>query len=449
VPCSSQASYLCEAWSPPCPDGYTWVPQAGNASCFRVRTGGYYTASQYWQSITTAEKTCMEDGTRLASPDVQTQYLAARDWLMVNGGQNEATGDSSILQYWQGYRKINSSAQGIQNIAVVSPWYSNASYPLNISSFITGSTNPSVYPYECMYSRHTEIAKGVECLNNETVDTRALCEYRHCTTISGKYCIFPFKIGNRQYDTCVPFGTADGSAWCATRVDSAGNVLTTDTCANQCPVSVCPVGFLSVLQSCIHISAAHPYDTVLSVQDAENVCMGMGARLFQPRSIKILRTLLFLNNPLFNSNDTTLTSPSNGLLGYDISGNYLAIGISGFLSNALLYRDGSPFPDSLVGATLYGFTWFNGDPDGDENNNCIVLTNKQEFANVPCQGYFDGLAAGLKMSYICEAKPFVTTDGLDVNKSCVFPFKADPNDVWHHSCIYGTNAKVCTELSSL
>ncbi len=71
-----------------------------------------------------------------------------------------------------------------------------------------------------------------------------------------------------------------------------------------------------------------------------------------------------------------------------------------------------------------------------------MLTNKQEFANKPCAGYPKGSDAGQKLAYICEARPFVTVDGPDANKTCVFPFKADASDDWHASCIYGINSKV-------
>ena len=145
-----------------------------------------------------------------------------------------------------------------------------------------------------------------------------------------------------------------------------------------------------------------------------------------------------MNQPLFNKNYLIPGSTSNDLLGYDSSVNRLAIGVLVSQTYALTYRDGSPFDESLIDATQNGFAWSATYPDGSDTNICVVLQNKQEFANVNCSG----LATGDTMSYICEARPFVTVDGLDPNKTCVFPFKIDASDVWHHSCIYGTNAKV-------
>jgi Fibronectin type II domain len=379
----------------------------------------------------------MEDGARLSSPDRDSQYSAIRNWLYFYGSYNEPSGGSSFFSwYWSGFRMLVQI--GNQNKSVISPWYSNSSNALPISSYI--SNRIMIPNHGCTIQNNFFPLAGIDCIYTNQLDARALCEYRHCTTVSGAYCAFPFKVGGRLYDTCVPFGRADGSAWCATTVDLSGNMLTNGTCASTCPVSSCPVGFISLLQTCIHISAAHPYDTVESVQEAEHVCMSMGARLYQPRSIKSLQTLLLMNQLLFNISYSVPLVPS--LLGYQSSKNSIALGISGYQDFALTYRDGSPFPYSLVNATGYGFTWKDGDPDENETNNCIVLENKQEFSNVPCSGYAIGVNEGDKLSYICEAKPFVTKDGLEPNKSCVFPFKANASDVWHHSCVYSTNSQV-------
>jgi hypothetical protein len=394
----------------------------------------YPTGPNYWQSITTAEKICMEEGTRLAAPDQIAGFSALQSWLYQYKPNMEASGDTSFLRTWLGYRKIDQSFQGLEGFSVVSPWYNSSQ--TSVANFVANDANIN-FPSDCTLQDNS-YRQSFSCLSSSSSDVRAVCEYRHCSTVSGKYCTFPFKIGNRQYDTCVPFGRADGSAWCATSVDSAGNVLTDDTCTSTCPVSPCPVGFIPLLQTCIHISAAHPFDAVQSVQEAENVCMSMGARLYQPRSIKSLRTLLYMNQALFNKNYTIPNSVGNNLLGYNNTLGILAIGIQGSNQFEITYRDGSPFPGMLIDATQYGFGWSADYPMDLDINNCIVLQNKQEFVNVPCS---DALG---KISYICEARPFATTDGPDANKACIFPFKADSSDVWHHSCVYATNAKVST-----
>ena len=186
VPCSSQASYLCEAWSPPCPDGYTWIARAGNASCFKINSGGYKAASFYWQSITTAEKLCMEDGTRLSSPDTLPGYSAVRNWLGFCLPFMETSSDI-VIPSWLGYRKINQSLAGISSIpnsSVISTWYSNSSNLLPVASYITINKNV-YYPFECTF-QHPDSRAGYNCLNAENTDKRVVCEYRHCTTLSGK-----------------------------------------------------------------------------------------------------------------------------------------------------------------------------------------------------------------------------------------------------------------------
>jgi len=399
-----------------------------------VRSGGYYQGSSYWHSITTAEKICAEDGTRLLSPDNQTlAFPAILNWLQGPNSVFAATGDTSLNQFWLGYRKINQSFTGLQNTQILSPWYSNSSYSFPAAAYVNASSS-ALFPYECVSFTIGSPVIGYQCLTGDISDTRAICEYRHCSTITGKYCVFPFNIGARQYDTCVPFG---GPAWCATSVDSLGNVLTTDTCSSTCAVSSCPLGFTPIGRTCIQISATSPNDTVHSVQEASDMCMTMGARLYQPRSILSLRTLLFMNHPLFNMNDST---PS--LLAYDSDGTLIALGIFGSQSYAFTYGDGSPFPDALVPQTQYGFAWSTGMPDGNTNNGCVMFNSKQQFYNRKCTGYPDGWISGQKLSYMCEARPLTTVDGLTPNKSCVFPFKVNSSDSWHVSCIYGTNPKV-------
>jgi hypothetical protein len=400
----------------------------------------YLPGTKYWQSITTAEKICMEEGTRLAAPDQISDYSAVKNWLYQYMPYMEASGDTSFMKTWFGYRKIDQSFAGLDGYSIVSPWYHSSATPAALTGYV--ANDPILNsPSDCSLQDDTT-RYGYSCLNSDTSDVRAVCEYRHCTTLTGKYCIFPFKIGNRQYDTCVPFGRFDGSAWCPTSIDNAGNILSNETCRPACSISPCPVGFIPVLETCLHISAAHPYDTVQSVQEVEDVCLSMGARLYQPRSIKSLRVLLFMNQALFNQNISVPNSASSDLLGYDNYDGSLALGIIGSSPYTLTYRDGSPFPEKLIEATQYGFAWHPEYSNDMDINSCIVLKNKQQFANAPCTGYATGTASGEKLSYICEARPLVTTDGLEPNKSCVFPFKADASDVWHHSCIYATNAKV-------
>ena len=74
--CSVTAAYLCELWRPDCPNGYTFVPNAGNTSCFKIteKAAAEDDSNQMFPSISIANKMCLHHGTSLAAPgssDVQ------------------------------------------------------------------------------------------------------------------------------------------------------------------------------------------------------------------------------------------------------------------------------------------------------------------------------------------------------------------------------------------
>ena len=68
--CSVTAPYLCELWRPDCPNGYTFVPNAGNTSCFKVteKAAAEDDTDKMFPSISIADKRCLRDGTSLAAP---------------------------------------------------------------------------------------------------------------------------------------------------------------------------------------------------------------------------------------------------------------------------------------------------------------------------------------------------------------------------------------------
>ena len=41
-----------------------------------------------------------------------------------------------------------------------------------------------------------------------------------------KDCVFPFRYKGKKYSTCTTFDSENGKAWCATKIDSNGNVVT-------------------------------------------------------------------------------------------------------------------------------------------------------------------------------------------------------------------------------
>ena len=65
-----------------------------------------------------------------------------------------------------------------------------------------------------------------------------------CMTIGGpnpnKHCIFPFQYHNKTFETCTYYYEIN-KAWCATKVDSSGNLdgdgqTNFGTCAPNCPM---------------------------------------------------------------------------------------------------------------------------------------------------------------------------------------------------------------------
>ena len=49
--------------------------------------------------------------------------------------------------------------------------------------------------------------------------------FTECKTVKGNNCIFPFKYKGKSYSSCTKVESANGAGWCATEVDSAGQVV--------------------------------------------------------------------------------------------------------------------------------------------------------------------------------------------------------------------------------
>ena len=80
VSCSSSATYFCEPKPPDCPTGYHFVAAVGDSSCFKLSDFAMETQTQdkNVSSYLTANKMCLEDKTRMATPmsNVQRDALA-------------------------------------------------------------------------------------------------------------------------------------------------------------------------------------------------------------------------------------------------------------------------------------------------------------------------------------------------------------------------------------
>ena len=107
--CDADAAYFCQPRRPNCPLGYIWIPGAGPTSCFRFLPAVGYrdTANNKMeQSISTANKVCLDDKTSLAAPDTEQQLTNLAEWLKYSDriihGHHEDQGDTPKL--FLGYR---------------------------------------------------------------------------------------------------------------------------------------------------------------------------------------------------------------------------------------------------------------------------------------------------------------------------------------------------------
>ena len=64
------------------------------------------------------------------------------------------------------------------------------------------------------------------------------CRNDGCKTIQNKNCIIPFNYKGKQYFKCTTDDSENGKAWCATKVNSEGNVIFGNwgDCQNGCPI---------------------------------------------------------------------------------------------------------------------------------------------------------------------------------------------------------------------
>jgi hypothetical protein len=89
--CLEPKKFFCMALAPNCPNGYTWVPSFGKGrSCFKV--GGLVKAykpddnSNMISEITIGEKMCLNDNTRLFTPESDEDVTALIAWAFKPGG---------------------------------------------------------------------------------------------------------------------------------------------------------------------------------------------------------------------------------------------------------------------------------------------------------------------------------------------------------------------------
>ena len=91
----------------------------------------------------------------------------------------------------------------------------------------------------------------------EVMKLKTTIHIPECKTVQGKDCIFPFNYKGETYNSCTKAESSNGAAWCATEVDTTGEVVNNkwQDCDSLCPGSdfTCNDGFLfNVEGKCIN-----------------------------------------------------------------------------------------------------------------------------------------------------------------------------------------------------
>ena len=287
--------------------------------------------------------------------------------------------------------------------------------------------------------------KGTKNPRSNTRNKAVACQVTECRTKDDKICHFPFRYKNRLYSSCITLDSE--TSWCSLNTDSNYNHIDDGTsrgeCQDTCHILNCPIGFFYQNNNCYHISAMTSNDYQYSQQGAESICHNLGSRLYQPRDYNLDGDLLKSEENFFKELFHSLANKPQ----------FLAIGAktSNFPSTGeVYYNDGTRayYLESVI--ALQGGLTSTYIPDlaSIDETICIFMTAEARIVAEQCNG-FDG---NKPLGFICEAKPLITKDGLDVNKACHFPFRLSIDDVeLYHSCIYNKTARYSwcfTELDS-
>ena len=237
-----------------------------------------------------------------------------------------------------------------------------------------------------------------------TYKNRFVCQASSCYTKTRKACIFPFKYAGRIYNQCIDLLNS-GTPWCSTRVDSYGHHVAGhwDDCEETCPLNNCPVGYVRSFPdtTCYRISSLR--ERVESFDEAEDICQGEGARLWQPKVYASVSRLLNLEDDILN---------------YDA---YYATGMRK-INGRTTYQNGE-----LVDKAFSNIIPWNYSYTYRLNEDCYGLY-KARFQRLSCEGYN---TTTTPLYFICEARPM---DDINGAGTCHFPFSY--NNKVYSSCTY-------------
>ena len=453
VSCSSSATYFCEPQPADCPIGYHSVAAVGDKSCFKLSDFAMETQTQdrNISSYLTANKMCLEDKTRMATPMTNVQKDALAKFALTQD-QILSGEKTRSLKFYTGHiffdqqTIVPASCPTCASLADwqsgwITPWSDSltprsslSDIPNNVTGCVGVKYDSSSGIASWTNQRCVEVVTGTAA--EPGLAMMAMCEFKKCDG-----CVFPFIYGGRTYDTCVTHGTTDGSSWCSAEVDANGVHVEGKTidCPTDCPKNDCPVGFRFHLKTCIQESSSSRIDNPDSISEAEEECMFQGGRLYQPRSTRSLSAASKIIPRVYDGANTVHSYYGIHNWAREISGlvEETAIGMDYSFDGdnpQIYYKDGSLVPQGLVDAKL---NWLTGHPTTTDTETCITLQQLDKISNNDCNKYSD--KNSLALSYICEARSFVSTvDGPQDNagKVCIFPFKKESGGAWHHSCLY-------------
>ena len=284
-----------------CSAGYSSIASLGAWRCFRLGDSSHVEQANNKQvsSTLTANKICLKEGARLATP----LSVAERDAMMMfardsRDAREEASQNIDLRVYsgLQYFKQSDLTTGREAEDGFISAWsdrlVSKAEGQAALGSFFTESMKCLVMRYQASTASTATLDwEASDCVDSQQAGEErrvlALCEQRPCPG-----CVFPFSLAGRTYSTCVRLGSPDLSPWCSTKVDEAPSPVlqaVPSLTALWGSEVTCPP------PTCLQESVSTPEDNPTSVSRAVEECLGQGGRLYQPRSVRSLEAAkLFL-----------------------------------------------------------------------------------------------------------------------------------------------------------
>ena len=241
-----------------------------------------------------------------------------------------------------------------------------------------------------------------------------------------------------MYDTCVTLEKSE-KPWCSLKTDLNNNHVDGEenigTCQDQCNVQNCPIGFFFLTGNCYLMSARVPSDLVTSTEEAENLCLEKGARLYQPRDYALTEEFL-------KWEEDYLKPAPDFHFKYrdDLERSSIALGAyqdyDGGKGGLIMYNDKTRayYLESLEEDQGGSISKVSNSYTGKA---CISFTISGKIKATVCEDFTNSKEP---VGYICEARIIHTIEGPSTGKVCQLPFTLD-GSINYHSCVYNQTAR--------